>query len=138
VLPGVLTGTTGLRFCAPLYKALMTPLKASIELNTSSKHYCYNFLFTVYCNTATAFLIILCRPDTIDPALLRPGRLDRLVYVPPPDVESRHAILRIGLRNKPQLLSEGLIEHIAAAAKVSVLLFTTVMTAVVCAHCAEL
>ncbi|CAM9759204.1 unnamed protein product, partial [Discosporangium mesarthrocarpum] len=37
------------------------------------------------------------RPDVIDPALLRPGRLDRLVYVPPPDLESRKEILRISL-----------------------------------------
>ena len=29
------------------------------------------------------------RPDLIDPALLRPGRLERLVYVPPPDAQAR-------------------------------------------------
>jgi transitional endoplasmic reticulum ATPase len=34
------------------------------------------------------------RPDMIDPALLRPGRLERLVYVPPPDANGRTAILR--------------------------------------------
>ena len=34
------------------------------------------------------------RPDLIDPALLRPGRLERLVYVPPPDAEARAAILQ--------------------------------------------
>lgn len=34
------------------------------------------------------------RPELIDPALLRPGRLERPVYVPPPDAESRAAILR--------------------------------------------
>jgi transitional endoplasmic reticulum ATPase len=32
------------------------------------------------------------RPDLIDPALLRPGRLERLVYVPPPDAPARAAI----------------------------------------------
>ena len=37
------------------------------------------------------------RPDVIDPALLRPGRLDRLVYVPPPDTASRLEILRLSL-----------------------------------------
>ncbi|CAM9665337.1 unnamed protein product [Chrysoparadoxa australica] len=41
------------------------------------------------------------RPDIIDPALLRPGRLDRLVYVPPPDLESRTEILRITLNRMP-------------------------------------
>ena len=34
------------------------------------------------------------RPDLIDPALLRPGRLEKLVFVDPPDVEARREILR--------------------------------------------
>lgn len=34
------------------------------------------------------------RPELIDPALLRPGRLERLVFVPPPDAEARAAVLR--------------------------------------------
>jgi AAA family ATPase len=42
------------------------------------------------------------RPDMIDPALLRPGRLDRLVYVRPPDRPSRAHILEIGLRGMPR------------------------------------
>src|SRR3712207_9420064 len=41
------------------------------------------------------------RPDLIDPALLRPGRLERLVYVPPPDAEARAAILRAAARAVP-------------------------------------
>ncbi|RIV37261.1 AAA family ATPase [Micromonospora radicis] len=41
------------------------------------------------------------RPDLVDPALLRPGRLERLVYVPPPDAEARAAILRAAARNVP-------------------------------------
>ncbi|MFN2478633.1 MAG: AAA family ATPase [Pseudonocardiaceae bacterium] len=41
------------------------------------------------------------RPDLIDPALLRPGRLERLVYVPPPDTDARAAILRSTGRNTP-------------------------------------
>lgn len=35
------------------------------------------------------------RPDVIDPALMRPGRLDRLIYVGPPDYEARRRILLI-------------------------------------------
>jgi len=42
------------------------------------------------------------RPDILDPALLRPGRLDRLVYVPPPDLPSRLAILKISLPERVQ------------------------------------
>jgi transitional endoplasmic reticulum ATPase len=41
------------------------------------------------------------RPELVDPALLRPGRLERVVYVPPPDGEARTAILRSNARNTP-------------------------------------
>lgn len=41
------------------------------------------------------------RPDLIDPALLRPGRLERLVFVPPPDAEARADILRAAGRDVP-------------------------------------
>ncbi|MGC8663206.1 MAG: CDC48 family AAA ATPase [Thermoplasmata archaeon] len=41
------------------------------------------------------------RPDIIDPALLRPGRFDRLVYIPPPDKEARLKILQVHTRNMP-------------------------------------
>ncbi|MGQ0716089.1 MAG: AAA family ATPase [Pseudonocardiales bacterium] len=41
------------------------------------------------------------RPELIDPALLRPGRLERLVYVPPPDAQARGAILKSTARNTP-------------------------------------
>jgi ATP-dependent Zn protease len=34
------------------------------------------------------------RPDLVDPALLRPGRMGRLVFVPPPDAAARAEILR--------------------------------------------
>lgn len=41
------------------------------------------------------------RPDQIDPALLRPGRLDQLIYVPLPDEKARLSILEAQLRNTP-------------------------------------
>jgi transitional endoplasmic reticulum ATPase len=41
------------------------------------------------------------RPELVDPALLRPGRLERRVYVPPPDAESRAAILIASSKNTP-------------------------------------
>ena len=40
------------------------------------------------------------RPDLIDPALTRPGRIDRKIYVGLPDEESRRAIIMIGLKGK--------------------------------------
>jgi cell division protease FtsH len=41
------------------------------------------------------------RPDVLDPALLRPGRFDRRVMVPRPDLRGRHAILNIHVRRVP-------------------------------------
>ncbi|KAF7727082.1 AAA ATPase cdc48 [Apophysomyces ossiformis] len=41
------------------------------------------------------------RPDQIDPALLRPGRLDQLIYIPLPNEQSRLAILQAQLRKSP-------------------------------------
>uniref|UniRef100_A0A8C9WTL5 Transitional endoplasmic reticulum ATPase n=1 Tax=Scleropages formosus TaxID=113540 RepID=A0A8C9WTL5_SCLFO len=41
------------------------------------------------------------RPDIIDPAILRPGRLDQLIYIPLPDLPSRSAILSANLRKSP-------------------------------------
>ena len=39
--------------------------------------------------------------EKLDPALMRPGRFDRQVFVSPPDVEGRKAILAVHTRNKP-------------------------------------
>ncbi|WP_347130990.1 AAA family ATPase, partial [Staphylococcus capitis] len=41
------------------------------------------------------------RPDIIDPALLRPGRLDQLIYIPLPDDQSRLQIFKACLRKSP-------------------------------------
>ena len=41
------------------------------------------------------------RPDILDPAIMRPGRLDQLMFVPMPDYESRLSILRANLRKTP-------------------------------------
>ena len=41
------------------------------------------------------------RPDLIDPALLRPGRLEKLVFVEPPDAEARREILRTAGKSVP-------------------------------------
>ncbi|MBC8412171.1 MAG: ATP-dependent zinc metalloprotease FtsH [Nitrospira sp.] len=41
------------------------------------------------------------RPDVLDPALLRPGRFDRQVVVPPPDVKGRLEIIKVHVRKVP-------------------------------------
>jgi len=41
------------------------------------------------------------RPDLLDPAILRPGRFDKVIYVPPPDEKSRYQILKIYTKKMP-------------------------------------
>ncbi|KAF9084607.1 AAA ATPase cdc48, partial [Mortierella sp. GBA35] len=52
------------------------------------------------------------RPDQIDNALLRPGRLDQLIYIPLPDEASRLAVLKSTLRKSP-ISTEIDLSHIA-------------------------
>ncbi|KAJ2092254.1 hypothetical protein IW138_001325 [Coemansia sp. RSA 986] len=53
------------------------------------------------------------RIDMLDPALLRPGRFDKIVYVPPPDHAARMAILRIKMRAMPADLSNADVDALA-------------------------
>ncbi len=55
------------------------------------------------------------RPDILDPALLRPGRFDRLVLIPPPDEEGRKKILEVHTRKMP--LENVDLERIASKTK---------------------
>ncbi|NWX82582.1 SPA5L protein, partial [Nothoprocta pentlandii] len=41
------------------------------------------------------------RPDMLDDALLRPGRLDRMIYIPPPDLKGRLSVLEICTKKNP-------------------------------------
>jgi transitional endoplasmic reticulum ATPase len=41
------------------------------------------------------------KPDLIDPAIMRPGRLDKIIYVPPPDFNERMEILHVHLMGRP-------------------------------------
>ncbi|MFW5935187.1 MAG: AAA family ATPase, partial [Halolamina sp.] len=53
------------------------------------------------------------RPDLIDSALIRPGRLDRHVHVPVPDEDARRAILEVHTKHKP-LADDVDLDEIAA------------------------
>jgi cell division protease FtsH len=52
-------------------------------------------------NVGVIILAATNRPDVLDPALLRPGRFDRQVVVPQPDVKGRLEILKVHTRNVP-------------------------------------
>jgi transitional endoplasmic reticulum ATPase len=58
-------------------------------------------LFLLQPRLGVVVLAATNRPDKVDPALLRPGRFDRLLLVPPPDAAARQEILRVHTRNTP-------------------------------------
>lgn len=68
-------------------------------------------------NEGVVVLAATNRVDILDPALLRPGRFDRQVYVGAPDVKGRAEILRVHSKNKP--LAEDVDLEVAAKATAS-------------------
>jgi transitional endoplasmic reticulum ATPase len=55
------------------------------------------------------------RPDMVDPAVLRPGRFDRLIYVPEPDEKSKLEIFKIYTKNMPLARGVDLTQLVATA-----------------------
>ncbi|KAM6943561.1 ATPase family gene 2 protein homolog B [Xenentodon cancila] len=53
------------------------------------------------CNKDVMVVAATNRPDSLDSALLRPGRLDHIIYVPPPDQQARRAILKMCTKSMP-------------------------------------
>ncbi|TWT32764.1 ATP-binding protein [Blastopirellula retiformator] len=53
-------------------------------------------------NDGVVILAATNAPWHVDPAFRRPGRFDRLIFVPPPDLEARAEVLEVQLRGKPQ------------------------------------
>ncbi|XP_005998384.2 spermatogenesis-associated protein 5-like protein 1 isoform X1 [Latimeria chalumnae] len=64
------------------------------------------------CNKEVMIVAATNRPDMLDDALLRPGRLDKMIYVPPPDEVARLSILKICTKNTP-LHSDVCLEELA-------------------------
>lgn len=65
-------------------------------------------------NTGIIVIAATNRPDMLDDALLRPGRFDKHIYVPPPDMESRLNILKV-VTSKMPLASEVDLSAVAEA-----------------------
>ncbi|HIP42707.1 MAG TPA: ATP-dependent metallopeptidase FtsH/Yme1/Tma family protein, partial [Aquifex aeolicus] len=67
-------------------------------------------------DTSDGIIVIAAtnRPDILDPALLRPGRFDRQIFIPKPDVRGRYEILKVHAKNK-KLAKDVDLEWIARA-----------------------
>ncbi|XP_051975745.1 AFG3-like protein 1 [Xyrauchen texanus] len=71
-------------------------------------------------NTSTNVVVLAGtnRPDILDPALMRPGRFDRQIYLGPPDIKGRASIFKVHLRPlklDPALDRDGIARKMAAA-----------------------
>uniref|UniRef100_A0A9J7YGA3 AFG3-like AAA ATPase 1 n=2 Tax=Cyprinus carpio TaxID=7962 RepID=A0A9J7YGA3_CYPCA len=71
-------------------------------------------------NTSTNVVVLAGtnRPDVLDPALMRPGRFDRQIYLGPPDIKGRASIFKVHLRPlkmDPSLDRDGIARKMAAA-----------------------
>ncbi|XP_030221865.1 AFG3-like protein 1 [Gadus morhua] len=71
-------------------------------------------------NTATNVVVLAGtnRPDILDPALMRPGRFDRQIFIGPPDIKGRASIFKVHLRPiklEPSLDRDALARKMAAA-----------------------
>lgn len=69
--------------------------------------------FHEVCNKDVMVVAATNRPDCLDSALLRPGRLDHIIYVPPPDQQARLAILKLRTESMP-VGSDVCLEELAA------------------------
>ncbi|WP_048147867.1 CDC48 family AAA ATPase [Palaeococcus ferrophilus] len=67
-------------------------------------------------NSGVVVIAATNRPDILDPALLRPGRFDRLILVPAPDEKARLEILKVHTRNVP-LAGDVRLEELAKRTK---------------------
>ncbi|XP_029314812.1 ATPase family gene 2 protein homolog B [Cottoperca gobio] len=65
------------------------------------------------CNKDVMVVAATNRPDCLDSALLRPGRLDHIIYVPPPDQQARLCILKMCTKSMP-VAADVCLEELAA------------------------
>ncbi|XP_059849034.1 AFG3-like protein 2 [Hypanus sabinus] len=68
-------------------------------------------------NTNVVVLAGTNRPDVLDPALMRPGRFDRQIYIGPPDIKGRASIFKVHLsplKMKPSISKDSLARKLAA------------------------
>ncbi len=79
----------------------ITGEKDKIRMNTRKEREDVGQLVSAALYSRVIVVAATNRPDMLDPALMRPGRVDRKVYVPPPDEGSRKQILELELSKMP-------------------------------------
>lgn len=74
-----------------------------------------NTFLTQLADEEKSFIVVLTtnRKDMMDPAILRPGRIDLHMEIGPPGLEARHKIISNKLEDVPQSVSEDLVDEIA-------------------------
>ncbi|KAM4749006.1 ATPase family gene 2 protein homolog B [Rhinophrynus dorsalis] len=85
----------------------------SVLLEDTQDHCDEKLEFQEVVNKAVMIVAATNRPDTLDDALLRPGRLDKLLYIPPPDEKARLSILQVCTASIP-LHNDVCLERLAA------------------------
>ncbi|XP_072258518.1 ATPase family gene 2 protein homolog B [Pyxicephalus adspersus] len=92
-----------------------TERRGKQKLLEGSDNNCHNepVEFQEVINKSVMIVAATNRPDVLDDALLRPGRLDKLLYIPPPDEKARLCILKICTNNMP-LHHDVCLESLAA------------------------
>ncbi|XP_053573426.1 ribosome biogenesis protein SPATA5L1 [Bombina bombina] len=84
-----------------------------VQLEGHKNDYNEKFEFQEVVNKSVMVVAATNRPDSLDDALLRPGRLDKLLYIPPPDEKARLSVLKICTTTMP-LDPDVCLENLAA------------------------
>ncbi|XP_069622156.1 ATPase family gene 2 protein homolog B isoform X2 [Ranitomeya imitator] len=94
----------------------VTERRGRPELLEGDHQHCHNeeLEFKEVINKSVMVVAATNRPDILDDALLRPGRLDKLLYIPPPDEKARLSILQICSSSMP-LANDVSLESLAAS-----------------------
>ena len=85
------------------------PLSTGAPLSVDCRH------SSVKCGFLVAGLGSMSPVHSLDPAILRPGRIDRVIYIGLPEKSERRAILDIALQNTPTAVDDAELEELAEA-----------------------
>ncbi|CAG8495699.1 7583_t:CDS:10 [Diversispora eburnea] len=87
---------------------ILTPARGGTNNMTTTENTSERIVTSLLIEPEVDVLVISTtnRPEVLDPALLRPGRLDQHIYIPSPDSKQRNSILKGKFKKMPIILSE--------------------------------